>query len=82
MGWVSKQRGRFFRMLAHEDLRHLLKHKRTYCPQALTPIERRVLARRSWLSRVWQATGKRVYVFVTRRLLHWQDREGQGAPRA
>ena len=46
------------RLLAREDLRHLLKHKRTYCPQALTPVERRVLKRHSWLREAWFATGK------------------------
>ena len=46
------------RLLAREDLRHLLKHKRTYCPQALTPTERRVLQRRSWVRQAWFATGK------------------------
>ncbi|WP_231118323.1 serine/threonine protein kinase [Lysobacter silvisoli] len=71
-------RSRWMRLLAREDLRHLLKHKRTYCPQALTPVERRVLKRRSWLREAWFATGKPVYRFVTRRILHWEDNEGQG----
>ena len=34
-----------FRRRAYEDLRHLLKHKRTYQPQRLTARQRRVLAR-------------------------------------
>lgn len=71
-------RSRWLRLLAREDLRHLLKHKRTYCPQALTATERRLLRRRSWLRDAWFATGKPVYRFVTRRLLHWEDNEGQG----
>ena len=33
-------RSQRMRLLAREDLRHLLKHKRTYCPDQLTPIER------------------------------------------
>jgi len=74
----GRPRSRWMRLLAREDLRHLLKHKRTYCPQALTPIERRLLRRRSWLRNAWFATGKPVYRFVTRRLLHWEDNEGQG----
>src|SRR5688572_7653683 len=40
-------RAPWMRLLAREDLRHLLKHKRTYCPQFLTPVERRVLKRHS-----------------------------------
>ena len=73
-----RYRGRLFRMLAHDDLRHLLKHKRTYCPQHLTARERAILARRSPLASAWARTGKPVYWFVTRRLLGWADREGAG----
>lgn len=71
-------RARWMRLLAREDLRHLLKHKRTYCAAALTPVERRLLRRPSWLREAWFATGKPVYRFVTRRLLKWEDNEGQG----
>lgn len=79
LAWVSRRpRGRLFRLLARENLRHLLKHKRTYCPDALTPVERRVLARRSWISRAWRASGKRLYILIARRLLGWEDNEGRG----
>jgi hypothetical protein len=74
------RRGRLFRILAYEDLRHLLKHKRRYLPEALTPAERRVLARKSWFTRVWMATGKKVYRGITRGLFNFTDREG-GGPR-
>lgn len=74
----GRPRSRWMRLLAREDLRHLLKHKRTYCPQALTPVEQRLLKRHSWLREAWFATGKPVYRFVTRRILHWEDNEGQG----
>jgi hypothetical protein len=75
-----RRRGKLFRIAAYEDLRHLLKHKRRYAPEALTSTERRVLARKSLLTRVWMASGKRVYYRVTRGLLHFTDREG-GGPR-
>ena len=55
------RRSRLFRIAAYEDLRHLLKHKRRYAPEALTPAERRVLANKSVITRVWMATGKKVY---------------------
>ena len=71
-------RSRWMRLLAREDLRHLLKHKRMYCPDRLTPVERRVLKRHSWVRDAWFATGKPLYRFVTRRLLKWEDNEGQG----
>ncbi len=74
----SPRRGRLFRAAAREDIRHLLKHKRTYCPDALTARERRILARPSPVSRVYMATVKPLYLFVTRRLLGWSDREGAG----
>ncbi|HET7844796.1 MAG TPA: serine/threonine protein kinase, partial [Xanthomonadales bacterium] len=83
LAWFGSRRSRFFRLLALQDLRHLLKHKRTYCPQSLTPVERRVLARRSWLARTWKATFKRFYFVLTRKVLRYQDNEGKGlGPRA
>jgi hypothetical protein len=76
---TSTRRGRLFRLAAHEDLRHLLKHKRKYAPDALTARERRILDTKSLPARVWMATGKQVYIFITRRLLGYMDREGSGA---
>lgn len=78
LAWYSPRRGRLFRTLGREDIRHLLKHKRTFCPDALTARERRILATPSGLTRMWRATVKPVYLFVTRRLLRWSDREGAG----
>lgn len=75
---VHRRRNRRFRLQAREDLRHMLKHKRTYCPQALTPRELQILATPSAPARIWRATGKRVYWFITRKLLRWSDREGAG----
>ncbi|WP_422504900.1 phosphotransferase [Stenotrophomonas sp. GZD-301] len=75
---IGNPRSRWMRLLAREDLRHLLKHKRMYCGASLTPVEQRVLARHSWVRDLWFRTGKPVYRFVTRRLLHWEDNEGQG----
>lgn len=73
-----RHRGRLFRMLAWDDLRHLLKHKRSYCPEALTARQRAILARRSPVAALWARTGKPAYRFVTRGLLGWSDREGAG----
>jgi RIO-like serine/threonine protein kinase len=71
-------RGRFFRMLAREDLRHLLKHKRTYLPGDLTARQKRILDTPAVSARAWRATVKPVYRFVTRRIMGWSDREGAG----
>ncbi len=73
-----RKRTRLFRALAREDIRHLLKHKRTYCPDALTAREKSILSQPGVLSRVWMQTVKPVYLFVTRRVLGWSDREGAG----
>src|SRR5690606_13979058 len=75
---VSRRRGRLFRMLALDDLRHLLKHKRTYCPHRLTSRQRRLLATPSPIARTWNSTVKKLYQLVTRRVLGWADREGAG----
>lgn len=73
-----RTRGRLFRIAAYEDLRHLLKHKRSYAPDALTPKERKILARKSLVANVWLATGKKVYRAITRGLFNFTDREGGG----
>ncbi len=75
-----RRRHALFRLLAYEDLRHLLKHKRRYAPAALTAREKKVLAQKSWPARIWLATGKRVYYAMTRGLMNVSDREG-GGPR-
>jgi hypothetical protein len=80
LAFVFRRRGKAFRVAAYEDLRHLLKHKRTYVPEALTASERRILARKSLPTRIWMATGKRVYRLITRGVFGFTDREG-GGPR-
>lgn len=72
----STGRGRFFRAAAREDIRHLLKHKRTYRGDLLTTREKDILATPSLPSRIWMATVKPLYLLVTRRLFGWSDREG------
>ena len=71
-------RGPLARALGHDDIRHLLKHKRSYLPELLTAREQRILAKPSLLARLWMASGKRVYLFVTRKIFRWRDREGAG----
>jgi len=78
LAWAPRRRSRLFRLLAREDLRHALKHKRYYCAAHLTARERSLLDTPAWPSRLWMATGKRAYLFVTRKLLGWADREGAG----
>jgi hypothetical protein len=73
-----KTRGRLFRIAAYEDLRHLLKHKRSYAPDALTPKERKILAHKSLVARIWLMTGKKVYRAITRGIFNFTDREGGG----
>ena len=78
MAGRSSGRGGLSRALGHDDIRHLLKHKRSYIPERLTAREQRILATPSLPSRLWMASGKRVYLFVTRRIFRWRDREGAG----
>jgi len=73
---LHPRRGLLFRLMAREDLRHLLKQKRAYAPGLLTPSEHRMLAHKAWPARLWMATGKHAYNFVTRRLMNWSDGEG------
>jgi hypothetical protein len=73
---VRSGRGRFFRLLAREDLRHLCKHKQHYLPNALTPRERKLLTTPSVVARAWRAAVKPVYNAFTRGVLGWRDRSG------
>jgi serine/threonine protein kinase len=73
-----RTRSKLFRIAAYEDLRHLLKLKRSYAPGALTPMERKILARKSFVASIWLATGKKVYRAITRGLFNFTDREGGG----
>src|SRR6185503_3369917 len=68
IAWTRGRRGRLFRLLAREDLRHLLKHKRTYCAAALSARQRAILQTPAPHSRLWRATGKRLYKLVARRV--------------
>lgn len=75
---VSPRRGRLFLTLAREDLRHLLKHKRSYAAAHLRPRERALLSSPSCPARLQRALIKPIYNTITRRVLRWSDREGQG----
>jgi hypothetical protein len=81
LAWTVCRRGRLFRLLAREDLRHLLKHKRTYCPDALSARQRTILATPAAPARWWRATGKRLYKLIARRLFGYWDNEGRGRVR-
>jgi hypothetical protein len=74
-------RGGWFRLCRLEDVRHLLKHKRTHLAASLTARERALLGRKSWFARGWEVLVKPVYLLVTRRLFNWRDREGRAPQR-
>jgi hypothetical protein len=67
LAWCDPGRGRLFRLMAREDLRHLLKHKRHYCPERLTARQRRLLASPSGAARAWRWT----FQPLGRRLRGW-----------
>ncbi|AQS41990.1 MAG: Serine/threonine protein kinase [Candidatus Tokpelaia hoelldobleri] len=75
---VHKRRGGLYRYFAYEDFRHLIKQKRSFAPHLMTATEWRIVNNRSWPSRLWLATGKKVYNFFTRSLFNWSDGEGTG----
>jgi len=76
IAFVSRGRGRLFRLLAREDLRHLLKHKQHYLRGSLTTRQRALLANPSLPARIWRVAVKPPYWFVTRRILRWPERDG------
>ncbi len=66
LAWCDSSRGRLFRLMAREDLRHLLKHKRCYCPQRLTARERRLLAAPGTAALLWRAGPRRLLRAIAR----------------
>lgn len=70
----GNSRQKWFLTLCREDLRHLLKLKRRHF--RVTKCEAGVLSKKALPTRIWMATGKKVYLFVTRTLLGWEDRVG------
>ena len=77
IAWTRGRRGRLFRLLAREDLRHLLKHKRIYCPATLSARQRHILQAPAPHSRFWRAIGKRLYKLIARRVFGYWDNEGR-----
>jgi hypothetical protein len=71
-----RRKGWLFRLMAYEDFRHLLKQQRAFAPTLLSPTAARVLSRRSLPSRLWMASGKKLYNLVTRGFFRWSDGEG------
>jgi AMP-binding enzyme C-terminal domain len=74
------RRGRLFRILAYEDLRHLLKHKHRYLQDAFTATDWRLRGRKSGITRSWMATGKQLYNWIVHGVFRLADVEG-GGPR-
>jgi RIO-like serine/threonine protein kinase len=72
----APRRGRWFRLLAREDLRHLAQHKAHYRPDLLTARQKRLLASPSFASRGWRFLFTPAYQFLTRRLRGWPERDG------
>jgi RIO-like serine/threonine protein kinase len=60
---------------AAEDLRHVAKHERRYLNQGSGGRDRG--KDRGLVARLWMATGKRAYNFLTRRVLKTTDSEGR-----
>jgi RIO-like serine/threonine protein kinase len=73
LAWIDPARGRLFRLMAREDLRHLLKHKRQYCPERLSARQRQLLARPSAAARAWRWTLQP----LGRRLRGWLGRDAR-----
>jgi hypothetical protein len=76
LAYAPRRRTKLFRVLAREDLRHLLKHKRYYLPEALTARQRALLDRPTPFARAWRRLFKPPYRWVTRRVLGWPERSG------
>jgi RIO-like serine/threonine protein kinase len=71
---IHRRRTRLFRLLAREDLRHLLKHKQRWFPDHMTARERAIVANRSVPSQLWLRYWKPAAVSARRRRVHCPQR--------
>lgn len=71
-----KKNRKILRLFCREDLRHLLKHKRKYCPKALTAKEKQILETKSLPNQIWGKVLRQPYRWYTRKILRWQRRGG------
>lgn len=74
LAYTFKRNHKLARILAREDLRHLLKHQRKYL--GVSAFENNILSKKSFLSHVWANTYKRAHRFITRKCLGWAERSG------
>jgi len=77
-GWIGEW---IFRTMVRDNLRHILKQMAKRRPDLVTEEDRRLLRKPSLPARLWRFLVKPVYNFVTRRILHTEDREGLGPRR-
>ena len=68
------KKGKLYRILMREDLRHLIKQKARFSPDRLSGEERIILSNKSFASRMWGKFFKPPYDFVTRKILRYSDR--------
>lgn len=64
----------FFKRLAHEDIRHILKNKDRYCTEPLTNEEDLIKNKKSSLNKLWRYGFKPIYNFITRKIFNYSDR--------
>lgn len=69
-----KKNNKLLRIFAHEDLRHLLKHKRKYLQVGSKELQ--ILNNKTLMSKIYKMTFKKTYLLITRKLLGWKDRVG------
>ncbi len=69
-----KKNNKILRIFAHEDLRHLLKHKKKYL--SVNAKEMQILNNKTLMSKIYKNTFKRMYLIITRKILGWKDRIG------
>lgn len=75
LAYHSTRRGRIYRWSVAEDVRHLIKQKNRYSKENMTENELAILKNKSGFGRFWSNHVKPVYNFITRKILHYSDRE-------
>ena len=69
------KKGKIFKLCQKEDLRHLIKQKKRFSPDNLSEDDKNILKNKTQFAKIWRSHFKKVYNFITRKVLHYSDRD-------
>jgi len=69
------KKGKIFKLCQKEDMRHLIKQKKRFSPDNLSEDDKIILKNKTRFAKIWRKDFKKIYNFITRKILHYSDRD-------